>query len=653
MKAMLWTSLAVLTFSAYAKAQANPTIFATVCCNEVGAVSIIGTSANAITSFFPNPAGTEPNSMVFSPDGSTAYLSDFTYRQIEVLDVASDQVTATISVSPQSLIQNVPLALTPDGTKLYAALSKSVAVISTSSNTLGRSIPVHSDAGGLAVTPNGKNLYITNYGQSGGTAVIDTATDTVIRVIQSPSNAGAIIITGSQAYLSAGGSVWVIDTQRGASPTMIPNVTGVVSLAASPDGQYVYAGVNNAIAVISTATNTQTGTVTVPGLVGDITALAVTPDSTTLYAIPEGVVVDSMSQPPNIVFAINLASLTVSAQIPVGDWPTSVTVTPNGTQAYVTNHGPSYNAVANGATDQVTALVETGGFPCCVALASNSGVVWVSNSGGTTVSAVNASTNAILATIPVVSQNETFFQVSDLVLSPDESTVYVSVFNNVVPSSYIAAISTSSYTVTQTSPSTGNGNDFYHGIAISADGTTLYTVSLSPVPGVLVMNASTLAITTTLPINAAYTAYNPANLALSPDGTQLYVTAYQVLPQAAVVYGIDLATQQSTSPVGIGECSEHLTFTPSGTQVWIPNSYDQQILVLDPATNTLLTPINLPGGPSQISFTQDGSTAYVAEGGDILCADTAATGIAQVNVSSQQVTGNIPVGLPTQGIVVY
>ncbi len=120
MKAMPWTSLAVLTFCAYASAQTNPTIFATVCCNEAGAVSIIGTSTNTVTSFFPNPAGTEPYSMVFSPDGSTAWLSDFTNRKIEVLNVATHQVTATISLAPQEIIQNVPLALTPDGTKLYA-----------------------------------------------------------------------------------------------------------------------------------------------------------------------------------------------------------------------------------------------------------------------------------------------------------------------------------------------------------------------------------------------------------------------------------------------------------------------------------------------------------------------------------------------------
>ncbi len=117
----------------------------------------------------------------------------------------------------------------------------------------------------------------------------------------------------------------------------------------------------------------------------------------------------------------------------------------------------------------------------------------------------------------------------------------------------------------------------------------------------------------------------------------------------AVAYGINLATQQSTNLVQIGSCPEHLTFTPNGTQVWIPNSEARQIAVLNPATNTLLTPISLPGGPSQISFTQDGSTAYVAEGSDHSCADTSATGIAQVNVSSQQITGNIPVGLLPKG----
>ncbi len=348
----------------------------------------------------------------------------------------------------------------------------------------------------MAVTPNGKKLYVTNYGQ-GGIGVIDTATDTLIRVIQSPSNAGVIVTTGSHAYLTVSGSVWVINTQLGRF--------------ACHDSECDRCRISCPQSGWSVGLRRRK---LVPGVVGEITALAVTPDSGTLYAIPEGVVIDSTSQPPNIVFAINLDSLTVSAQIRVGDWPSSVTVTPDGAQAYVTNQGPSYIAAANGATDRVTALVETGGFPCCVALARNSGVLWVSNWGGVTVSAIDAGANAILATIPVVSQNEIDFQVSDLVVSPDESTVYVSVFNNssATQSSYVAAISTSSYTVTLTSPSTGNWDDLYQGLAISADGTILYVVSDNPAPGVLVMNASTLAITATLPVNAAYV---PANLALT------------------------------------------------------------------------------------------------------------------------------------------
>jgi YVTN family beta-propeller protein len=59
--------------------------------------------------------------------------------------------------------------------------SNNVSVIDTATNNVTATIFVGFDPSGVAVTPNGKNVYVTNTnnGDPGTVSVIDTATNTV------------------------------------------------------------------------------------------------------------------------------------------------------------------------------------------------------------------------------------------------------------------------------------------------------------------------------------------------------------------------------------------------------------------------------------------------------------------------------------------
>ena len=77
------------------------------------------------------------------------------------------------------------VAVTPDGSKVYVTNegSGTVSVIATASNTvIGSPIAVGSDPFGVAVTPDGSKVYVANAG-SNGVSVIATATNTVIAPI--------------------------------------------------------------------------------------------------------------------------------------------------------------------------------------------------------------------------------------------------------------------------------------------------------------------------------------------------------------------------------------------------------------------------------------------------------------------------------------
>jgi YVTN family beta-propeller protein len=58
--------------------------------------------------------------------------------------------------------------------------SGTVVVIDTATNTVVTIVPVEANAVGVAVTPNGKRVYVANVLYSGSVSVIDTATNTVV-----------------------------------------------------------------------------------------------------------------------------------------------------------------------------------------------------------------------------------------------------------------------------------------------------------------------------------------------------------------------------------------------------------------------------------------------------------------------------------------
>ena len=89
--------------------------------------------------------------------------------------------TNTVVGSPISVGKALGVAVTPDGSKVYVTNNGdgTVSVIATATNTVvGSPITVGNNPFGVAVTPDGSKVYVANVG--GGVSVIATATNTVI-----------------------------------------------------------------------------------------------------------------------------------------------------------------------------------------------------------------------------------------------------------------------------------------------------------------------------------------------------------------------------------------------------------------------------------------------------------------------------------------
>ena len=166
----------------------------------------------------------------------------------------------------------------------------------------GSAIPVGAVPSGVATSPDGARLYVTNHGSS---------------------------------------SVSVVDTTAGAVVATVHVGAGPYSIAITPDGKHAYVADNGShdVEVIDTTTNTVTATVPVgAGPYG----LAITPDGRTAYVSNQGA---------NTVTPIDTATETAGTPIPVGKSPRQIAITPDGRTAYVADMGSASVTPINTATN--------------------------------------------------------------------------------------------------------------------------------------------------------------------------------------------------------------------------------------------------------------------------------------------------------------
>jgi YVTN family beta-propeller protein len=193
--------------------------------------------------------------MTLAPDGQHLYIANFDpyYLNPQVLVVATGNTISlgTVIPVPASFLQS--LAVTPDGKRLYVPYfsvfltppSNNVAVISTATNTLTQPIVLETNPqggvlAGIAVTPNGKFVYVANQ-DTKSVAVIRTANNTVIKTIPVGKDPAGLAITpdGAHVYVAnaGGNSVSVIETLSNKVIATIPGSgPTTISIVSPPQG---------------------------------------------------------------------------------------------------------------------------------------------------------------------------------------------------------------------------------------------------------------------------------------------------------------------------------------------------------------------------------------------------------------------------------
>jgi YVTN family beta-propeller protein len=193
---------------------------------DTNEASVVDLSSNQVLAQVP--LGVRAFSAVTGPDSETAYLGTVDGTVLE-FDVASSSVTGTIDLSVFGSRAN-HLAFNSAGTLLYASsfTSGTISEIDLAAESVARTFFVGGEPQGLAVSPDGTDLYVADEAGTGAIRIYDLVGETL----------EASIPSGATSSLG-----------------------GPFGLAMSPDGATVYVGVITTegpglIQVIDTETKT-------------------------------------------------------------------------------------------------------------------------------------------------------------------------------------------------------------------------------------------------------------------------------------------------------------------------------------------------------------------------------------------------------------
>jgi YVTN family beta-propeller protein len=554
-----------------------------------GGVWVVDTATNSVVDTILT--GTQPVDLAFSPDGAFLYvLTSYIYESngsLLVYDVAAQTVVDRIA-SPGAGSQRAIL-LTRDGSIAYVTSPdiNTVSVIDLDHRVTLSSIHLDTAPWQLLLSPDESILYVSTATlRAGGydntwnspLVVIDTATREINKVYRIAFEAiGAIhfpargTVTASIPY-----SCW------GAGPT--PTATVTPPPTATPIPRW-------------------TAVPTAPRLATHTPAADATPVAQWEY-------VYVANSGANVVSVIDAATDSVVATIPVGQRPTAVAVTPDGSLACVTNSDGASVSLIDTGTNRVLATVAVANGPAAVAIAPDGRLAYVVTDGGYRVAVIDLPGRRVARYLSVPDNSDGFVAAA---LAPNGRELYLASSDY----AYDSSASTFRYINTK----------------------------------LVVVDTHSGETTAQITIDGAL----PRGLAISPDGLRAYVTRSdepryrssrppsQPLPTEIRSYVTVIDTVTKTV-IGdhIVEGGEHVAVAPNGTTLYVTGAAGLYPLDASQPASTVVIPTG--GEPGGIAISADGARVYVA--------DRAAYTVSVIDTATSSVVASLPVRALPEGVAV-
>jgi YVTN family beta-propeller protein len=272
-----------------------------------------------------------PHGVTSAPDGTRLYFTNESRETVDVVDGSTFAIVARIRLSGRP--NNI--SVSKDGTRVYAGIAQApgaVDVIDTVSLTRVKSIPVKGAVHNVYVTPDGK-FVVSGSVASRWITVIDQATDTIAWELQ----------------MSAGIRPMEFETAADGSTSRI----------------FVQLSDYHGIAVVDFKQRKEVMRFETPAVPGEtkhteglqgapMHGFAITPDGKRLLAT---------SKVYSTMYAYSLPDLKPLGHVHVGGHPEWITLSPDGTKAYVAAAGDNAVTVVDTATLKEITRIPVGQVP--------------------------------------------------------------------------------------------------------------------------------------------------------------------------------------------------------------------------------------------------------------------------------------------------
>lgn len=541
-----------------------------------------------------------PSNLAITPDGAKVYVSNAGSNTISVIDTQSHTETVlTVGIGPAAIVMST------DGTRAYVAnpdlraaecgpMQNTLSVIDIETDTvLIKELTVGDAPLGVVITGDGDKVYAYS-ACSNAISVLDTASvpddiPNAIKTItinsQARSTGIQIAPDNSEIYVAHPNSLSIIDIPTDNLVDSIPaRGGGPVELALTPDGNTLLAtnSGSNSISVINALTDQHIVTLQAGSRPG---AIVTTNDSTKAYVLNSG-----FSRLPDqtvtVVDTVNHTVSTIDLDDPntpqnEGIGPIKLAITPNGAEVLVAHFGnyfPTTSGKRNG------------------------------------VSVINSATDSIEFRLsgPIAS--------SDIQVTPDSSKAVVTGIRQ----GGISIIDLNTHT------STGGFKNTLYPVSIAINSDNLnpnaFIVDVNESQAEfnafkwdLDPNSSASPVTVPGP--------NPAKIAITPDNAKVYILnsgdrgfrcddgSGGPFPPCDIgnsVSVIDANTNTLITSVTVGTRPTDLAITPDGSKVYVTNYFSNNITVISTANDSILNTIPVGSAPVGIIISPTQSKAYVA-----------------------------------------
>jgi len=207
--------------------------------------------------------GVTPDGLAITPDSRYAYVVNnnnygiVNQDSVTVLNLKNNTVKTTIH--DDSFVEPFRVAISPDGEKAYVANSDSttLSIIDTTLNVVTGVIDGFDGPSGIAITPDGEFAYVNNFGGSEGVgsgngttvSVVNLTTDTIVDTIRVGLAPQALAVSpnGKFVYVinyvdgqPGTGTMSIINTRTNRVVDTIAGFFGPFDIAVTPNGHYAY-----------------------------------------------------------------------------------------------------------------------------------------------------------------------------------------------------------------------------------------------------------------------------------------------------------------------------------------------------------------------------------------------------------------------------